>query len=816
MNGGVSRTTVAALLQALALVLLLLALAGVVLLDGEARRPLLVLVDRSSSVPPAAADAAVAQLRRNAPGGRLETVEFAGKAGAPDVEPSATNLELAVEAALAAHAQRPYAAAVIVSDGRSNAGDTERALANARQAGLPLLWLTAARPAPRAWIADVQAPERARRGQQVTIAVPLAGETLAALRVTATLRDSGGADRSVVAAPDARGVAAIPLTAEHGGLLRVSLALMDTTTGVVLETRPDAVAIDVIEPARILYLRGSSAPLAAGLAAGGWQIETVPARRAVDFRERLAGYDAVVLDDVSRDDADDRFWQAIGAAVRTRGLGLLVLGGERAFSRGGYRESTLESVLPVLSEPASLEPPAHVVFAVDKSGSMGEGSRGVDRLSLAERAVLETLGTLGTRDSAGVVAFDVEPRLLEPLAPANAVRRALGGEWPITARGGTRLAPAIELAAAQLERAGPGRRMLIVVTDGFVDDAPLESLRRRLAASRIETIALAVGPDADAAALARLTGVDGGVVLRVAEAAELPATMSASLERRRARIERGVIEVQAESLPDVLSVLKSGWPPIAAYAVTRPRPQATTWARSARADPVIAAWQAGAGRVIAVTSGLGVWTPQWLSWDAWPELAGGLTDWVTGDAATGTSALSATDLPDGLRVALDSARDGRWSGPESMSVSVETPTGRIETFELLRRAPGRLEGTLAVTEPGPYRLVASSESGVQRALHLRSSRAEQEGWGVDPRVERWIRAGLLQPWDRAALDSSSLRRAGGDAAPDRWLVGLALLSFLAGVATDRLRGDVAQAASDVWRAIRRACSRSSRPKPSRS
>lgn len=834
MKRPASRTAVAALLQALALVLALLALLGVRWLDRDTRPGLLVLVDRSLSVPRPAADEALANLRRAAPDRRIDVVEFAGQVAAPTshssltsdpmpareapppLDASATNLQRAIEAALAAHARRPYASAVIISDGRSNAGDTERAFTAASEAGLSLLWLDAARPVPRAWIADVQAPQRARRGQPVGIVVPLAGEASDGLRVTAILRDSSGAESRVTATPDARGVATIPVTAERGGALRVSLSLEDSQSAEVLETRRDAATIDVIEPARILYLRGSSAPLASSLAAGGWQVETVAARRATDFRERLAGYETVILDDVSRDDTDDGFWQALADAVRTRGLGLLVLGGERAFSRGGYRDSTLESVLPVLSEPASLDPPAHVVFAVDKSGSMGEGSGGVDRLSLAERAVLETLGTLGARDSAGVVAFDVEPRLLEPLAPAPAVKRALSGNWPISARGGTRLAPAIELAAGQLEASGPGRRILVVVTDGFVDDAPLESLRGRLEAARVETIALAVGPDADAATLERLTGTDGGIVLRVAEAAELPATMSTGLERRRARIERGAIDVKADSLPEVLSGIGPQWPPIAAYAVTRPRPEATAWARSARGDPVIAAWQAGAGRVVAVTSGLGAWTPQWLRWDAWPELAGGLVDWVTGDAAPGTSAIRVSDLPDGLRVELDESRGGKWSTAGSTHVTVETPTGRTRAVELVPVAPGRLAGAVPATEPGPYLLVAAGESGVQRALHLRSSRAEQEGWGVDPRVEQWIRAGLLRRWDPAATESSPLRDTRRDAVPDRWLMGLALLVFCASVVVDRLRGGAVQAASEAWLAIRRAWSRSMRPKPSRS
>src|SRR6185369_300520 len=95
----------------------------------------------------------------------------------------------------------------------------------------------------------------------------------------------------------------------------------------------------------------------------------------------------------------------------------------------------------------------------------------------------------------------------------------------------------------EIERSGAARRMLVLVTDGFIDDAPLAELRARLDRSRIETIALAVGPDADANALERLVGAEAGVVLRVNEAAELPLVMRSGLERRRARVERGTIAV---------------------------------------------------------------------------------------------------------------------------------------------------------------------------------------------------------------------------------------------------------------------------------
>lgn len=805
MNSLRPRTIIAATMQALALAALLLALAGVRWLDDGSRPALLVLVDRSSSVPRDDADAALAKLRRAAPGHRLEWLEFAGRAGSPaplptdavaadgrardaaaDLLPSVTNLEQALDAALAAHAQRPYAAAVVLSDGRANAGDTSRALASARAAGLPVHWLAVARPAPPAWIADVHAPTRVRRGQALRITVPLAGDTSRPLRVVATARDTGGGEVTANAVADEHGVATLVLEPGRGGPLLISLSLEDAGSGAVLEQRRNAAAVDVVEAARLLYLQGSPGPLARSLLAGGWAVEIAPSRRADAYRERLAGFEAVILDDVAIEDASTGFWRALADEVTRRGLGLLVLGGERSFARGGYRESVLEPVLPVLSEPAALDQPASIVFAVDKSGSMGEGSGGVDRLSLAQRAVLETARTLAARDSAGLVVFDVEPRVLLPISPAGEAREMLAGSWPVQARGGTRLAPAIELAAEQLEASASSRRMLVIVTDGFVDDAPLEALRRRLEEARIEVVALAIGPDADASALARLVAPGTGVVLRVGEAAELPQAMSAGLERRRARIERGQIKVEPRDAMPLLAGAGVLWPDVAAYTVTRRRPEVAAWLDSGQGDPVIAAWQAGVGRVVAVTSGLGGWTPQWLSWSAWPELAGGLADWVSGSPGAGRVSLDVSDAPDGLVVEADLQAGGLWVTAPQATLSVVTPGSRNRSIALRPVAPGRLAATVPEIEPGAYTLVVSGPAGVQRTLHLRNDRAEQDGWGEDPEVGRWVGEGLVRRWEPSATGPAGLQAAAATRHPDRWLVGLALLLFCTGVVVDRL------------------------------
>jgi hypothetical protein len=315
------------------------------------------------------------------------------------------------------------------------------------------------------------------------------------------------------------GRSTIELDASRNGAVLVDVALEDPVSGQTLGTLPDAAVVDVVPRAAVLYAQGFSGALARSLRKGGWMLEwfRFAARRP---RRRAGWYQSIVLDDVAIADASPRFWKALVAAVQKRGLGLMVLGGERSFARGGYRDSALESVLPVLSEPPALDQPASILFVVDKSGSMGQGSGGVDRFQLAQRAVLETARGLTERDSLGLVVFDVAPRVLILLGPALSGRQRCSGigmqpEWRNAARTRARGCN----CRAQSLRSG-ARRMLVLVTDGFIDDASLAELRARLERARIETIALAVGPDADANALERLVGAEAGVVLRVNEAAE--------------------------------------------------------------------------------------------------------------------------------------------------------------------------------------------------------------------------------------------------------------------------------------------------------
>lgn len=800
MSAGGARTLVALALQSSALAALCLALLGYSWLDARSKPRLLVLLDRSQSVPRALADRAwadVVQAAKEGSGGDVQLLEFAGRSAAPfrnptaavaDLEPSATNIESALEAALAAHAEAAFARAVVISDGLENLGDTARALHAVRDARLPLQWIAVGRPPPETRLAEVLAPDRALVGQRIQVVVQLAGQLDKPLRVKATARTPTGEVQTASSETVGTDGVTIELDASRSGPVLVDVALEDPGSGRILDALPDAAVIDVAPRAPILYAQGSIGPLARSLLQGGWALNVVPAARLDTHADGLDGYQAVVLDDVAISDASPRFWRSLVAAVKDRGLGLMVLGGERSFARGGYRDSVLESVLPVLSEPAALDQPAAIVFAVDKSGSMGQGSGGVDRFQLAQRAVLETARGLGERDSLGLVVFDVAPRVLIPLGPAPAGTSALERDWQASPNGGTKLAPAIEAAIAELERSAGARRMLVLVTDGFIDDAPLAALRARLDRSRIETVALAVGPDADAGALERLVDAQSGLVLRVSQAAELPLVMRSGLERRRARVERGTIAVtQRLALPFEPGTLED-WPAISAHYATRTQPDAWVAVQSQRGEPLIAFQSSGRGRVVALTCGLGPWTAQWLPWREWPRLAGGLADWISGTPQGGAVALAVSDLPAGLQVEIDVLGGVGRPDPDSVSIAVDTPTtpGRLVATDPV--APGRLRATLPDDGPGLYTFVVTTSLGTQRQLHLRRQRVENATWGTNPALDAWRTAGLVGQWDPGILarprDDNRGRRP-----VDRSLIGLALALFLAGVVVDRTRLD---------------------------
>jgi hypothetical protein len=205
---------------------------------------------------------------------------------------------------------------------------------------------------------------------------------------------------------------------------------------------------------------------------------------------------------------------------------------------------------------------------------------------------------------------------------------------------------------------------------------------------------------------------------------------------------------------------------------------------SERGDPLLASWQAGLGRVIAVTSGLGAWTPEWLAWSNWPALAGGLADALQrGDSALGP-AVRVADEPAGLRVEVEAAADGAWSTNGPTEARVWTPSGDEHRLSLATSAPGRWNATLPGTSPGLYSITVVGPQGVQRVAHLRTAIAERGSLVPNTAIGTWQADGLVRPWSAAEL-RKALATMPAERSPPLGALALALVLFVLAVLAER-------------------------------
>lgn len=740
---------------------------------------LMVLIDASQSVDPMARDAAwrsVATSARRLPAGsRVAIVRFGAQAvdeltwtdigsdaahavlaaGTPPhsryLDDTHTDIAAAMEHALRLSEPERSARVALISDGRATAGQTTEALQLARKAGIPVYAVIT--PGIRehdSWIEFLEAPNRIHAGQILPVTVTLASRENTRGTVVISLDGAPAASREVMLSPQLATTLRIeiPLPASRTAVLSAELQAVGDT-----EPRNNRVAqivnIEGVSPVLYLSRQAGVPTLARSLRAGGWDVQLATPAAFLQRVENLHP-GSIVLDDVAIADMPEEAWETLTQRVTEEGTGLLVLGGPHAFGAGGYRHSRLEDILPVTAEARRPLPPAAVLFMLDTSGSMDRRDNGPSRLALARQAVLESARRLQPNDAAGLLEFAVEPHLMLPLAVQRDAVAALRDAAQAAPAGGTRLGPALREAVATLAGSEFRQKLLILVTDGYVDETDFGGIAAQIKQAGIDVIALAIGRDADTTALLPLTRLNNGQLLRVDQIAQLPTLMRRELDKRRSLTATGhFIPAAGVPLP-FLPRTSAGWPALDTYAVTRERASATVYLH-VQDDPLFAAQYAGAGRVAVLTAGLDDWRGFWTHWPDSSGFAGGLMDWI--DAQRGSDALhvGARQAGGAMLLTLEtplSATDGSLD----TSVQVQDPSGKILRQDLPARAPGRYAARLATAVPGHYRAII--RAGDRQLEHDWLYGGNDEFLplpGAAENMSDWVRSGLLQPWSGSVL-----------------------------------------------------------------
>ncbi|HST40821.1 MAG TPA: VWA domain-containing protein, partial [Conexibacter sp.] len=488
------------------------------------------------------------------------TPAFAGISASGGLPPAAPlgreATDLAAALRLATGALPDGGRAIVLSDGFATAGadDLAAAAAAAERAGVrvdavplassaaasapaPADTSSTAAPARDVARADTAAPPTDAAVTRLAVPSPLrAGDQLA---LQATIRSASGGTATVTLARDGAEIGRERVDLQQGDN-PLLLTYRAPAAGwhayrLTVELSGDRVAgndaLDAttrIAPAPRVLIVAETATAAGSLPAllqdDGIEVETTTPQALTTADLQAA--DTIVLADLPARSLDAARTQALTTAVRDDGAGLLVLGGPRSLSLGGWAGTPLDALLPVQSlRPGGVRRRQLALgLVLDRSSSMNDLAGGIDpKIAMARAAAQSALElTARDEDELAVVAFDAVARDLLPLQRTTAGNAGAIGELidGLDADGGTNILHGLERGVAQLTRSDAPVRHLILLSDGVSEEGDYEPLLARMRAERITLSTVALGRDADTALMRRLARTAGGRFYAVPDARE--------------------------------------------------------------------------------------------------------------------------------------------------------------------------------------------------------------------------------------------------------------------------------------------------------
>lgn len=607
---------------------------------------------------------------------------------------------------------------VVVSDGRATTGDAEIVAAELGEQGIavdyvlldPSVEIDAA-------VVDLAMPSSTEEGSridgQVTIDSTVSGPATVTVRRNDEIVDS-------VEVTLSEGLTSIVFTDAPGG---TGLFEYSATIDVIDDQRPEnntaRSRIDVDGEARILIIEGAEGTgtgLDAALTASGMVVDRVAAT-ATPTVDVLVAYESVVLIDVASTQLSDEQIQALVVSTREVGTGLVTIGGPQSFGLGAYRNSELESVLPVLSEiPPEREERVAQVLALDTSESMGEchcaegtedpavsgifpSQSGVDKTAIARVGANQAIANLNANDQVGVLAVDTTARWILNFGDLPAQQVIDSGLARIAPSGDSDFSNTLPTAASALRSSDAELKHVIFFTDGFGGPGELEELEEQAAelfSDGITTSIVATGEGA-VEDLRVIAEAGGGRFYAGRDLTRIPDLLvQESQLASRNFLQQGEFAPLVSDTTAVVDGLDET-PLLTGYVVTNPKPTSRTSLRIGDdGDPLLASWQVGLGRSTAWTSDAGSrWASEWTTWDGYVDFWSRVVrDTFPVDDA---GEVRATVEDGTMTIRAESA-----GGQRSLDALVSLPNGGQSTVALREIAPGVFEGTFGADAAGTY------------------------------------------------------------------------------------------------------------------
>ncbi|MCP4225406.1 MAG: VWA domain-containing protein, partial [Actinomycetia bacterium] len=730
------------------------------------------------------------------------------------VDRGGTDLAAAVRLGAAALPGDTRRRLVLISDGRPTTGDASAEAERLATDGIPLDVVVIDPPVGADLaVAGVDVPSIARQGERIDIDVRV--EAPAPIEAEVTLRREGETIESrLVQLDTGENTIRFSDVAASDGVLRYQVEV-DGVGDIVDANDLGYAAIPVEGADRVLIVAGRDGvadDLTTMLRGGGLTVDEANPGSFPSIDE-LTRYSSIVLADVDRRDLSDGHVTALTGAVRDLGRGLVVLGGTHSYALGGYRDSDLEQLLPVVSEitdPLRRQTVAEVL-AIDSSGSMGAchcdeegrnglggGNRiggGVSKTAIARNAAARAIAALEATDEVGVLTMDANDNWvidLQRTPPQDVIDEGLS---QIVPDGPTFVDSGLLTAADELQKSEASLKHIIFFSDGFTEPGVLDRVADQAAELLAEGITVSVVATGEGAAedLRPIAEAGGGRYYAGRNLEQIPELIvqEAVLASRNFVNEGEFLPLISSNRAPVRDLTTS--PPLDGYIATSAKPTATVDLRiGPDEDPLLSSWQAGLGRVTAWTSDSGErWAAPWSRWSGGPEFWSGVvkdTFPITGEGG----GIQARLVDSQLEIRLDGVED--WPQDATASVRVAGPDGSSTVVDLERIDGSSFGATVGVDEAGTYAIGAAVDDGGETVwsgvgLTTRSYPAEYAPApvGRDQLVAlAEVTRGRVDPGPEELFSSAGTRAGTHTIELARWLLLFAVVAWPIAVGLSRL------------------------------
>ncbi|HNQ87778.1 MAG TPA: glutamine amidotransferase [Verrucomicrobiota bacterium] len=523
----------------------------------------------------------------------------------------------------------------------------------------------------------------------------------------------------------------------------------------------------------------------------------------------MDAFDAVFLCNVSAGDLGQEAMRRLESAVRDFGVGLVCVGGDQTYAAGGYRNTPLETVLPVEMELSSKKVlPSGAVVLIMHGMEFNDGNQ------VARLCAQGVLDALGPQDELGVVLWDGQDRWLFPLSAVGDKKekgRMIAGmnqgDLP-TFQHVMEMAHLGDATHPGLKQSKANLRHMIVFSDGD-PAAPTDSLMQAIVGDRITVSTVLISGHAGPDTMIRIADQGRGRFYDVRDPKDLPQIF---LKEAMVILKSAIFE--EPFLPQVVApseilqgISGQELPLLRGYVCTMPKGRAETPVVSDKGDPILAHWQFGLGRAVAFTSDARAkWGSEWVSWGKYRQFWSQVGRWALRRLdLSDLNAEVAVEKGEGVLTVEAVDAEGNYRNFVDLRAVAVSPKGERQSLRLAQTGPGRYEVRFPTRDVGTYLINLMEYQGGQ----LKSSQAVGASISYSPEFNASApNLGLLQ---RIAEAGGGRMLASGvgevpSANPfdhDRqrtfqpqdlweWLLRWALLIFVADVAVRRIDLDKAE------------------------